>query len=120
MPRRLCARGAMTLWRAKETIDFQQYKFQKLRKSMYTVILLLPLHIDNDLSRRPADGMLARHAAEELVGLVVFRAAFEDVLAALDHPVQDLLAPQLPGVAVSDEIEVAAVLRDKINLLKKK
>ena len=30
---------------------------------MYAVILLLPLHIDNDLTRRPADGMLARHAA---------------------------------------------------------
>ena len=48
--------------------------------------------------------MLTGSASEELVGLVVLRAAGDDILAALDHPVQDFLAAQLPGMAVDFKV----------------
>ena len=62
----------------------------------------------DDFAGCAADGVLTGCAAEILVRHIVLRPAGEDVLAASNHPVEDLLAAQPPGVAVGNVVEISA------------
>ena len=64
--------------------------------------------VHDDFAGCAADGVLTGCAAEILVRHIVLRPSGEDVLAASNHPVEDLLAAQLPGVAVGNVVEISA------------